>query len=435
MTTHTAEARADGIGFYGWKNAWLLFFIYMAAAGFVFYAYTVIFPEMIEATGWDRGDASIASSLNMLMMGFLVPLVAIILKRIGSRRAITVGLLLLFVGLLLLGTVTVRMWHWIVLWGVMVPVAAGLCGLFPVQITVMSWFVRRRATVIGFVMTGAALGGSIVQPAYTWVIQSTGQWETGWLLSSGCVLVALCLSFRVRSKPSDIGQFPDGLGPTGRASTGNGTSMVDRVYRTPAPWEVREVFRTRTAWLITGVMVPQAMTTILINTHGRLHITDIGYSRMQGATVLMFVILGSGIARLPMGWLGDRIEPRYIVSGALLFMLISFMVFWRGSSFGLLVASGSVFGICFGTLLVMLSTMIANYFGTESYASISACISPFLTVIGAAIPTTAGYAADRLGSYDVPFAVLSAALFLSIIFSLFLSPPRRPKYPRGLGFP
>jgi len=411
--------------FYGWKNAWLLFFIYMAATGFVFYAYTVVFPEMVAVTGWNRGDASIASSISMLMMGFLVPLVAVILNRIGSRLTILTGLIILFAGLLLLGTVRIRMWHWIVLWGVIIPAGVGLCGFFPVQMTVMSWFARKRATALGFVMTGAALGGFIAQPLYTWVIANTGDWQMGWRLSAGIVFGALILSYWVKGKPADIGQVPDGVDPQALKTVKDLTGTRREIYRTTTSWQVREVFRTSTIWCIIGVMITQGSTTILINTHGILHITDLGYSSMQAASVLMLVILGSGFGRFPMGWLGDRIEPRRIAFVTLVFMLASFIGFWRAPNFTSLLVFGPLFGICYGTILVMISTMIANYFGPDSYVKISACISPFLTILGATVPTASGYAADRLGSYDLPFGILTGVILSAVVFSLLISPPRK----------
>jgi len=411
--------------FYGWKNAWLLFFIYMAATGFVFYAYTVVFPEMVEVTGWNRGDASIASSISMLMMGFLVPLVAIILNRVGSRLTILTGLFILFVGLLLLGTVRIRMWHWTLLWGAVIPAGVGLCGFFPVQMTVMSWFARSRATALGFVMTGAALGGFIAQPLYTWVIEKTGDWQMGWKLSAGIVFGALILSYWVKGKPEEAGQVPDGIDTEAPEKSGRFNDSRKEIYRTTTSWPVREVFRTSTIWCIIGVMVTQGSTTILINTHGILHITDLGYSSMQAASVLMLVILGSGFGRFPMGWLGDRIEPRRIAFVTLLFMLASFVGFWRAPNYVSLLVFGPIFGVCYGTILVMISTMIANYFGTDSYVKISACISPFLTVLGATVPTASGYAADRLGSYDLPFSMLTGVIASAIVFSLFISPPQK----------
>ena len=86
---------------------------------------------------------------------------------------------------------------------------------------------------------------------------------------------------------------------------------------------------------------------------------------------------------------------------------------------------GPLFGISYGALLVMISTMIANFFGTDCFVGISAVIAPILTILSATIPTTAGYAADRLGSYDIVFTVLTALIVAAIVSSAFLAPPER----------
>lgn len=412
--------------FYGWKNAWRLFFIYMANTGLVFYAYTVVFPMMIQATGWNRGDASIASSLNMVMMGMLVPPAAFILRRIGSRKMIIIGLIILLIDLLLLATITTRMWHWIVIWGLGIPLAAVLCGFYPVQITVMKWFERKRSTALGFVMTGAALGGFVAQPVYTWFMQLTGAWQTGWLLSAGVTFLALLLSFQVKGQPEDVGQFPDGIDPANTRDGEKSEEAIQQTDKSRSAWAVRDVFKTSTIWCIAVVMLAQSMPTIMLTNHGILHLTDLGHTQMHAATVLMFVIMGSGMARFPAGWLGDRIEPRRIVTASIIIMLVSFAGIWQGFSYALLLIYGSLFGIAYGSLLVMISTMIANYYGPDAYVSTSAVIAPVLTIINSSVPTIAGYAADRLGTYDLPFTILTGIILTALIVSLFLAPPKKP---------
>ena len=64
-------------GFYGWKNVTVMFLIYMLALGLVFYGFSAIFPAMIKAMNWNRGTASIAHTITMLLSGFIIPLVAI----------------------------------------------------------------------------------------------------------------------------------------------------------------------------------------------------------------------------------------------------------------------------------------------------------------------------------------------------------------------
>ena len=256
-------------------------------------------------------------------------------------------------------------------------------------------------------------------------MQIMQSWQMGWLLSAGFALIALVLSFWVRSKPADLGQYPDGIHPDDIGVDKKGQKAAARTYRTPAPWTVRDTFRTPTMWFIIGVDMAQGMATVLITNHGVLHFTDMGYSPMAAANILMFVLLGSGVARFPMGWLGDRIEPRRIVPATMVLILAAFIGLWKGPSFNSLLVFGLLYGISYGTLLVIISTMVGNYYGPESYASINGFIAPFLTVIHASVPTAAGYAADKLGSYDLPFSILTVVLSAGIIFSAFLSPPRK----------
>ena len=60
------EAEKDRPGFYGW---WLLFFlwiVYTIPIGFVFYGPPVLYPFMIEETGWSRGDIMVGYAAIML---------------------------------------------------------------------------------------------------------------------------------------------------------------------------------------------------------------------------------------------------------------------------------------------------------------------------------------------------------------------------------
>jgi len=107
----TIQAQTPQTSFYGWKNAFLLSFIYMATTGLVFYAFSVIFPVMLKDTGWNRGEASIAISVAMLAGGFLFPIAAKLLNKYGSRRLIIIGLSILFVDLLVLSTVISKLWQ------------------------------------------------------------------------------------------------------------------------------------------------------------------------------------------------------------------------------------------------------------------------------------------------------------------------------------
>ena len=412
--------------FYGWTNAGLLTFIYMATTGLVFYAFPVIFPVMLNQTGWNRGDASIAISVSMVAGAFLIPLAAKLINRFGSRKVIIVGLILLFIDLLLLSTVVSKLWHWIVIWGIFIPVARMLCGLLPAQVTMMFWFNRKRAMAIGLLMTGAPLGGFFAPPIYTWFVTHMGGWRFGWMLSTGVVFLAIIASLWVKSKPSDVGQHTDGIAPGQRPSnnpTDPGHGM--KTHKTDAVWTLKQVLKSPSIWFITGVNITQMMGLGMVVNHGALHLTDIGYDLMDAAFILSLIIGSSGIVRFPMGWLGDRVEPRWIISGALVLMVIGFVGIWKAPSYGALMVLGPIYGISYGTILTILPTITGNYYGPDVFASINGFFGPFLTITGAAVPTIAGYAVESLGSYNEIFLFLTICLVGGLICSAFLSPPKK----------
>ena len=423
--TYPLQAQLPETSFYGWKNVWLLMYVYVAM-GIVTYTFTVIFPVMLDTLNWSRGDASLAISISRMLTGFvLTPSAAFILTKIGARKSIVIGISILLAGLFLLVSVTTKLWHWYVVYGVIMPIGATLCGMLPVQLTIMNWFNIKRATVIGIVTFGAPFAGSIAQPFYTWVMQITGKWQTGWLISAGFCLIAFISSFWIRDKPSDLGQYPDGIAPEGTAAAGEKKVSMARTHRTTEAWTIREIFATRTIWIYITVSMLQGLPFGLINFHGILHLTDIGYTSIQAANVLMAITFSSATARFPMGWLGDRIEPRWIITGALFSLLVGFTGFWKAPSFGELMVLGPILGFSIGTMIIMMTAIIPNYYGPEAYISIRGIMSPPITLLTANFPAIAGYVADKTGTYNSMFQVLIVGLVASLILSLLLAPPEK----------
>jgi len=403
----------------------------MATSGLVFYAFSVIFPVMLRDTQWSRGDASIAVSLATLLAGFLMPLGAKLINMWGTRKVIIIGLAFSTLNLFLLSTVVTQLWHWIALWGVIIPIGRILCGLLPSQLNIMFWFNRKRAMAMGLLMIGAPIGGAFAPQLYTWFMNHMGGWRPGWMLSTGVMFIAFILSFGVRNKPSDIGQHPDGIAPSAKMSGSQAGASNDgiRTFRTDYVWKVKEVLKTRTIWLLTVAGITQGMVLGLVVNHGILHLRDVGYTAMQAANILSAMIISSGIVRFPVGWLGDRIEPRWIYFTGLVVMLIGVVGIWQAPSYSLLLVLGPIYGLSYGTILTITPTIYGNYWGPEVFPNIRAFFAPWLTVINAAVPTVAGYAQEKWGSYNGMFLVLTILLVIGTLCSAFLTPPQKPVNP------
>ena len=419
--------RQKSPGFFGWKNVLLLFFIYGAVYGFVFYGFTVVFPEMIRAEGWSRGDASVAHTLRAFSLGALAPLVALAVGKLGAKRTMIAGLSFGVVVLGTLGTVTSQLWHWIVLWGILMPVSFSFGGAIPIQTTLTYWFNVRRATALGIVLSAAAFGGFVAAPLYTLIMREAGSWKAGWLAAGTFCALALICSLFMKSKPADIGQFPDGIDPEKASDTANSpTAGKARTYRTSETWALKEVLRQRVLYLLGLCMVAQMSAIYLLTTHGVLHLTDAGFTSMQAASALGNLILFSGFARFPVGVVGDRIEPRWIMTIALAGMGLAMIGIWKvPGNFAVLLTVVAIFGFCFGSIVPIFPAIIGNYFGPSAFAPITGFLSPVMILIGAPVPVVAGIIYDRFGSYDIAFIYVVAFSFVTALLATTLVPPKK----------
>ncbi|MBW2369287.1 MAG: MFS transporter [Deltaproteobacteria bacterium] len=410
------------VGFFGIKNIAFQFLI-MASGGFGLYSQAIIFPAMIKAEGWARGSASVALTLMVLIMGALAPVVAISINRYGNKKTLMFGLIVITVSTILLGTIVTKIWMWTLLWGIIGPIGFAFGNYIPIIANIMLWFNIRRALMIGIAMTGLAVGGFVAQPLCTWLIVITGSWQTGWFAAAVAGFIAFILSFFIVEKPEDIGQFQDGLNPAEIESEEDSKTRTPKTYRSLTNWPLKEVLKTPAVWLLIFICIAYMQALMLIITHGVLHFTDIGFTPMQAASVLSFIILCSAISGPPMGALGDRIEPRWVVSFAMITLLLMLLGLWKAPSFGFLMAVGPVFGFCYGTLPVMTIAITGNYFGPESFAKVNGIIGPFGTVGSATIPVVAGAVVDKTGSYDIVFIIVGFVLLGGFICALLLKPP------------
>src|SRR5512144_212798 len=64
------------------------------------HSYTVFLVAFIEAFGWSRGESSIAYAVSQMISGATSPVVGVLVDRLGPRRLVLIGGLLLAAGLI-----------------------------------------------------------------------------------------------------------------------------------------------------------------------------------------------------------------------------------------------------------------------------------------------------------------------------------------------
>jgi OFA family oxalate/formate antiporter-like MFS transporter len=129
--------------FYGW---------FIVAAGIIAYAlgygarysFSVIFPSLLDEFHWPRDTTAIMLSVHLLAYGFVSPLAGIMVDRIGPRKTMVLGTVLLSLGLALSSQGNTP-WHFYLSFGVLS--GAGLCliGAVPFTTVLRNWFEKKRA--------------------------------------------------------------------------------------------------------------------------------------------------------------------------------------------------------------------------------------------------------------------------------------------------
>lgn len=410
--------------FFGWRNIIILFINYGLLYGVAFYGYSVTFPAMIKALGWARGDASVAHTIRAVIVGFSAPLCVYLITRIGNRWTMVAGTALCSISLVLLATMPLDMVLWTILWGAGVGFGLGTAGQVTIQNTVTQWFSKRRAFCIGLVMLAGTIGGMVSQPLFAYMIKETGRWQVGWLASGIIAVFGMIVVFFLKSKPSDYGQHVDGIDPEQAKADAAGpkAKAAAKTYRTNVTWSLAEAMRTRSFWFLALSYTVFSMSIYIVTAHGVLHMTDVGFTRMQAAWVLSFFVLG-GLARLVVGYVGDIIEPRWIIGFLLILTAGCLAVFWKAPSVTALATVTCIHGACYGGGLVLIPACIGNYYSAASFAKLNTVIYPMNIGFAAIVPAGAGYIFQFYKSYDAAFIILIALLLIAFVGSLFMSPP------------
>src|SRR3989442_2930864 len=149
---------------------------------------------IVADLGLDRASFSAVIALSLFLYGVFMPIAGMALDRFSVRAVTTFGTLLLVASLVLTSMVR-NVWGFAAVYGVLVPL--GLAGTRPVIASgvVARWFNKRRGTPLSVLGSASMTGMSLLVPAVTWLIITSG-WRITYTMIAVAVLVImmpLCL--------------------------------------------------------------------------------------------------------------------------------------------------------------------------------------------------------------------------------------------------
>ena len=363
------------------------------------------------AVATDVAESFIAfgASLTFLFSGLISPLAGWLIQKFPLKRLMLIGCALLGGGLLLHAGANsyVSVYAARILMGV----SLGFVGVLPSVVLVSNWFVRRRGMALGILLTGTSVGGVLIPPIATPLIDRFG-WRMAMVLVSMLIWLVLApaIAILVRSRPSDMALLPDGDGMSAASETASTSGLTfSQAIRTRLFW----IFAVGAALIFYPIFVTSQQLI--------LQTAKIGFSPWQGTLVLSGLFAVSVAGKFLFGYLSDRYAPVRVI------LVCTAVMF--GSTFLLLNLNATTallflvpFGLGYGGAFVLIQRLVADFFGTRDYPKILGAITIGDTLGAVVGGMITGQLADRYGGdYTVGFYGVIIATGLALVLMVVLN--------------
>ena len=411
--------------YYGWWLA-VLGAVIMAAGTVPFFQGMPVWNPVIRARlGWSKDQLVWAFALTRVEGGLLGPLEGLLIDRLGPRRMVLVGCLILGGGFLLFSQVR-ELWQLYLVFIVM-SLGAALGTWLPMMTVMNSWFIRKRTLAMSIVQEGFAVGGVVVPPLMAWSIGGTAVEDPeryGWRATAAAIgLIIMALAFPVsrlvRNRPEDMGLAPDGAAQEPRRPE---TAQAGPSAYSEMDYTWRQAIRTKAFWFIGIGHGASSIVIVTIMVHLGLMLDDRGFSLGTIGLVVSAYTGLNAVFVLVGGYVGSRVPMRYALfgfsalqSGAVAVLLLA------GDDALMVFLFAVLLGIGFGGRNPLSSAIRGAYFGRKDYATITGLGMVIMNVFLFTAPVVAGYI-----SYDIAFGGVGVVCLLGSGLFLFLGDPKPP---------
>jgi MFS family permease len=353
--------------------------------------------------GWGRDVFSFAFAIQNLLWGVGQPLAGAIADRFGTVRVLCVGAILYAFGLIWMayadtaGTLTLSA-------GVLV--GFGLSGSsFTLVIGAFGKLVPEtwRSLAFGAGTAAGSFGQFLFSPLARVLIDGFG-WQTALFVFAGLMLLILPLSVVLAT-------------PKAEPTTVRGTHATQSA--TQALWEA---FGHRSYILLVLGFFTCGFQLAFITVHLPAYLIDRGLSASVGAWTVGVIGLFNVIGSIYVGWLGNKVPKRFILSVIYLLRALAVVAFvLLPASPASAIAFGAVSGLLWLSTVPPTSGLVAVMFGTRwlsmlfGFAFFSHQVGSFLGVWLGGVVYEQTHSYDAVSWLSVLFGVLSAIINIPIV--------------------
>ncbi|MFZ0960488.1 MAG: MFS transporter [Terriglobia bacterium] len=389
--------------FFGWWIVLAAFANLFFAVGLVFYGLPVFYTSLVDSLHFTRSQVAQGLFLGFAIVAPAFGFMGAIIDRIGARRVLRAGILLVALSLVLMGGVT-RLWQYYALC-VLYVVGYVLAGPISNQVLVSNWFQSKRGRAMGYAYLGLGLGGVAAPVLAVHLIDGLG-WRRAFVITGitiGVVLFPIA-QWLTRSAPGDLGLVADGFEPApalGEAAPA-GASQGDS-------FSLGAAVRTANFWLIL------AGSTLTIGAIGTviqqfvLFLRDAGYTTEQASRVSSGLLLAGLAGRVAVGYLVDRYTKKNVMALFYLVLALAIPLLFLARQPAALWSFALIFGFAMGADYLLIPLVTAECFGLAALGKLLSLIIMADSLGQFFGPVLAGRIFEATRSYDLAWGIITTA--------------------------
>jgi MFS family permease len=360
------------------------------------YTFGAFFDAMVDDLDAAKGSTALVFGITLLLFFGLGIVSGPLADRVGPRRLVLVGAVLVASGLALTSRVDSVVEGYLT-YGVGVGLGGGLV-VTPMYSTAGGWFVRKRALALGVVATGNGLGTLILVPLAERLIDDHG-WRDAYLTLAVIDLALLTAAAMVLARPP----IPPAPPAVARMRAVAATPAFQRLFVTGVLFSV-------SLFIAFGFVVDFA--------------TAEGVAADRAALLVGLIGAASIVGRLGLTGLSSRVPAVRILQACLAAQPIGFAVWLlAGGSYPMLVVFAVVLGVAYGGFVALGPETAAVLFGVAGLGGVMGLMFLGAGIGGLVGPPLAGWLADASDGTVVP---ITLALLVSVVaFLLSLAIPTR----------
>jgi MFS family permease len=385
-----------------------LAFFHIAVGRGLHGTFGVFFVAMLDTFAWSRAATAGAISLAIIFEGACLPWAGGLIDRIGGRKTLMLGGLVLALGLGFSATIS-SLWEFYFWVGMVCALGIALIGMVPHVAILSREFPQRRGTALGIAWAGGGVGIVLLVPLtqlmidkWTWPMAYLGLAALTLLLVIPPVQFFLPKSKSVAPTEADKAKALAAEQPT-------------------TDWTVKRALTNSAFWLLFIARTLASMGNQIIVTHQIAHAVDVGYAKVFAASIfgLMGVISIGG--RILFGYLADVMRREMVFTAVQIISAIGVLALLAvddSSTTWLLYVYAVCYGLGQGSRALVLSAISADIFHGKHFGAIFGFFTFSIGLGGAVGAWLGGFLFDVTGSYTIPFWASLASLFVSVFIVL-----------------